>query len=71
VLARPRNLQAAGCFALVPRTCAAEFGCRPAAALAIPVIGIGAGDDCDGQVAGDRRSGLGLGSRQASVQPGP
>jgi len=44
------NLQAAGCFALVLEHVPAELAGRLRRELTLPVIGIGAGDDCDGQV---------------------
>lgn len=43
-------LQEAGCFALVLEKIPAALGARVAAALTIPVIGIGAGNGVDGQV---------------------
>lgn len=43
-------LQAAGCFALVLEKIPASLGKRVAEAVDIPVIGIGAGPDVDGQV---------------------
>lgn len=43
-------LQEAGCFALVLEKIPAELATRVAAALKIPVIGIGAGGGVDGQV---------------------
>ncbi len=45
-----RELQAAGCFAIVLEKVPAEVAARAADELAIPVIGIGAGAHCDGQV---------------------
>ncbi|MGC6482702.1 MAG: 3-methyl-2-oxobutanoate hydroxymethyltransferase [Synechococcus sp.] len=43
-------LEAAGCFALVLEHIPAQLAPELRTQLAIPVIGIGAGDDCDGQV---------------------
>lgn len=43
-------LQEAGCFALVLEKIPAVLGAKVAAALTIPVIGIGAGNGVDGQV---------------------
>ena len=43
-------LEAAGCFAIVLEKIPAELGAKVAKALKIPVIGIGAGGGCDGQV---------------------
>lgn len=45
-----RQLEAAGCFAIVLEKVPAEVAGRVRAGLTIPVIGIGAGPDCDGQV---------------------
>jgi 3-methyl-2-oxobutanoate hydroxymethyltransferase len=44
------ELQAAGCFALVLEHVPAELASSLSQDLLIPVIGIGAGDGCDGQV---------------------
>jgi 3-methyl-2-oxobutanoate hydroxymethyltransferase len=44
------SLEGAGCFALVLEHVPAELGAELSGCLAIPVIGIGAGDGCDGQV---------------------
>ena len=43
-------LQDAGAFGVVVEKVPAELGQRMAEALSIPVIGIGAGPDCDGQI---------------------
>jgi len=43
-------VEAAGAFALVLETIPAALGTQVAAAVEIPVIGIGAGPDCDGQI---------------------
>ncbi|MDA0717850.1 MAG: 3-methyl-2-oxobutanoate hydroxymethyltransferase [Cyanobacteria bacterium] len=43
-------LQAAGCFALVLEHVPADLGALLQKELDMPVIGIGAGEDCDGQV---------------------
>jgi len=45
-----KMLEEAGCFALVLEKIPAELGGKVASALKIPVIGIGAGGDVDGQV---------------------
>jgi 3-methyl-2-oxobutanoate hydroxymethyltransferase len=45
-----RDLQAAGCFALVLEHVPAELAAGLSEELTIPVIGIGAGEACDGQV---------------------
>ncbi|MEM7037717.1 MAG: 3-methyl-2-oxobutanoate hydroxymethyltransferase [Bacteroidota bacterium] len=43
-------LQEAGCFAVILEKIPADLAKRVSEALAIPVIGIGAGNGCDGQV---------------------
>jgi 3-methyl-2-oxobutanoate hydroxymethyltransferase len=50
LLADARRLEAAGCFSLVLEKIPRELARRVTEALAIPVIGIGAGPDCDGQI---------------------
>lgn len=45
-----KALEAAGCFALILEKIPAHLAKRVAEALTIPVIGIGAGNGCDGQV---------------------
>ena len=45
-----KALQAAGCFAIVLELIPAEVAEQITAALSIPVIGIGAGKNCDAQV---------------------
>ena len=44
------DLQAAGCFSLVLEHVPADLAAALSQELTIPVIGIGAGDQCDGQV---------------------
>ncbi|BDD02712.1 3-methyl-2-oxobutanoate hydroxymethyltransferase [Aureibacter tunicatorum] len=43
-------LEEAGCFALVLEKIPADLAKKVAESISIPVIGIGAGSDCDGQV---------------------
>jgi 3-methyl-2-oxobutanoate hydroxymethyltransferase len=50
LLADARELEAAGCFALVLEAVPTPVAQRVTATLSIPTIGIGAGADCDGQV---------------------
>ncbi|HUH16739.1 MAG TPA: 3-methyl-2-oxobutanoate hydroxymethyltransferase [Methylomirabilota bacterium] len=50
LLADAREMEAAGCFALVLESVPARVSEHVTAALGIPTIGIGAGPGCDGQV---------------------
>jgi 3-methyl-2-oxobutanoate hydroxymethyltransferase len=50
LLADARAVEAAGAFAVVVETVPAALGAQVAAAVRIPVIGIGAGPGCDGQI---------------------
>ncbi|WP_239310151.1 MULTISPECIES: 3-methyl-2-oxobutanoate hydroxymethyltransferase [unclassified Frankia] len=50
LLADALALEAAGAFAIVLEVVPAELACRVSKELTIPVIGIGAGADCDAQV---------------------
>jgi 3-methyl-2-oxobutanoate hydroxymethyltransferase len=50
LLADARELETAGCFALVLEAVPAPVAKRITSMLSIPTIGIGAGADCDGQV---------------------
>jgi 3-methyl-2-oxobutanoate hydroxymethyltransferase len=65
---RALALQEAGCFALVIEHVPAELASELSAALVVPVIGIGAGDGCDGQVRVTADL-LGLTSRQPPFSP--
>lgn len=50
LLADARAVEAAGAFAVVVEAVPADLGAQVAAAVRIPVIGIGAGPGCDGQI---------------------
>ena len=50
ILEDSRKLQESGCFAIVLEHIPGEIASRLKKDLIIPVIGIGAGSDCDGQV---------------------
>jgi 3-methyl-2-oxobutanoate hydroxymethyltransferase len=50
LLADARELEAAGCFALVLEAVPAAVAAEVTRTLSIPTIGIGAGPECDGQV---------------------
>jgi len=50
LLADAREMEAAGCFALVLESVPARVSEHVTQALGIPTIGIGAGAGCDGQV---------------------
>ncbi len=50
LVADARELEAAGCFALVLEAVPAAVAAEVTRALTIPTIGIGAGRECDGQV---------------------
>ena len=50
ILADAKALEAAGCFAIVLELIPAELAAEIRAELSIPIIGIGAGRDCDAQV---------------------
>jgi len=63
-----RELEAAGCFSLVLEHVPASLAGRISAQLTIPVIGIGAGDGCDGQVRVSADL-LGLTTRQPPFSP--
>ena len=63
-----RDLQAAGCFALVLEHVPAPLAAGLSQELTIPVIGIGAGDQCDGQVRVTADL-LGLTERQPPFSP--
>ena len=62
------DLQAAGCFALVLEHVPAELAAALSAELTLPVIGIGAGEQCDGQVRVTADL-LGLTERQPPFSP--
>jgi 3-methyl-2-oxobutanoate hydroxymethyltransferase len=63
-----RDLQAAGCFALVLEHVPAELAAGLSQELTLPVIGIGAGNQCDGQVRVTADL-LGLTERQPPFSP--
>jgi len=50
LVAHARELEAAGCFAVVLEAVPAPVAARITRELTVPTIGIGAGPDCDGQV---------------------
>ena len=50
LIADAKKLEEAGCFAIVLEKIPAELATRVSSELTIPVIGIGAGSGCDGQV---------------------
>jgi 3-methyl-2-oxobutanoate hydroxymethyltransferase len=50
LIADAKAVEAAGAFAVVLETVPAVLGAQVSAAVTIPVIGIGAGPDCDGQI---------------------
>jgi 3-methyl-2-oxobutanoate hydroxymethyltransferase len=50
IVSDARELEAAGCFAIVLEAVPAPVAARITELLSIPTIGIGAGVDCDGQV---------------------
>ena len=50
LLSRAQQLEQAGCFSLVLEHVPSDLAGEVSRALNIPVIGIGAGDDCDGQI---------------------
>src|SRR5436190_2079073 len=50
LLADARALEAAGCYAVILEMMPSELSAEISQALSIPVIGIGAGAGCDGQV---------------------
>ncbi|HAL91631.1 MAG TPA: 3-methyl-2-oxobutanoate hydroxymethyltransferase [Verrucomicrobia bacterium] len=50
LIADAKAVEAAGAFAVVLETVPAALGAQIAAAVKIPVIGIGAGPGCDGQI---------------------
>src|SRR5207253_505883 len=50
LLADAKALEAAGCYSLILEMMPGELSAEISRALSIPVIGIGAGSGCDGQV---------------------
>jgi 3-methyl-2-oxobutanoate hydroxymethyltransferase len=63
-----RALEQAGCFSVVIEHVPGNLAAELSRSLSIPVIGIGAGDDCDGQVRVTADL-LGLTSRQPPFSP--
>ena len=68
ILQQASALETAGCFAIVLEHIPAALAGRVRHHLRIPVIGIGAGDDCDGQVRVTADL-LGLSPRQPPFSP--
>lgn len=68
LLRQTRELAQAGCFAVVLEHVPADLAAQASQALAIPVIGIGAGAGCDGQVRVTADL-LGLTSQQPPFSP--
>jgi 3-methyl-2-oxobutanoate hydroxymethyltransferase len=50
LVADAQAIEAAGAFAIVLEAVPADLGAQVSAAVAVPVIGIGAGPGCDGQI---------------------
>jgi len=50
VLTDAKTLEAAGCYAMLVECVPADLGAELTSVLNIPVIGIGSGPDCDGQI---------------------
>ena len=68
LLRQTRELAQAGCFAVVLEHVPADLAAQASQALAVPVIGIGAGAGCDGQVRVTADL-LGLTSQQPPFSP--